>query len=474
MSLQRKKSDTKTFTIESAPPRFDSFYHIIPTGTKGKLLIIDIGETANCWLYHENKYKIIGQAPKLVNDWHTDLKIAKIDLLSTDDFITFFAFTTEQFDHCYRVIFDNITHKIQWTELGNNLADIDSTHYFNWQFYCVESVIAQFSEHLLLIVPGYKDEFNDCPKSTKSMFCVDLLGLLRSRSLYKMFSLPNILEIENVLPFEICHPKLVNITRYGEIIDNEYLLFAANKKMHCSHSEKNVHVAFKINIRNGNFHNLEAVQIETCCQKRQRGMCTFDYFLFNDYLIGFDRGTGRQYNECHIFSFRKMKWIAYFTIDLVWQQTKIIIHYGIVQIYAHPDWRLRNPNEIGLKHYSFDIGNAFNYRNQMFYAIMNGLKRNKYVYLEDELSKFIFDFIDDGCIVKYFDKPWEIQNSFGVNRHKIWDVLESFVIDCGSIISFNHTLDFIKLLFNYVDEINIEKNNLHKPWVNSYQQLYNQ
>eukprot|EP01084_Bolivina_argentea_P299524 516310_1 len=454
MSLQRKKSDTKTFTIESAPPRFDSFYHIIPTGTKGKLLIIDIGETANCWLYHENKYKIIGQAPKLVNDWHTDLKIAKIDLLSTDDFITFFAFTTEQFDHCYRVIFDNITHKIQWTELGNNLADIDSTHYFNWQFYCVESVIAQFSEHLLLIVPGYKDEFNDCPKSTKSMFCVDLLGLLRSRSLYKMFSLPNILEIENVLPFEICHPKLVNITRNCEIIKNNCLLFVENKALELSNAKR--FMTFIVDVKDG-FHNLEIKAVET---KMQHNICFLDYFLFNDYLIAFG------VNQCHIFSFEKMDWISSFTLqleslDMILKRTVITINCGIVHMYAIVSYFRQTKTE--LKHYTFDVGNTFNNRYQTFYAIMCGLQKHKYVHVK-EMSKLIFNFIDDGFVVRYFHKPWDIYNDIGAKRHAIWYVMESMVDDHGSSYSLQHTINFMKTLFDYTDEINSTKHNLYKPW----------
>eukprot|EP01084_Bolivina_argentea_P299526 516315_1 len=454
------------FKIESVPPELDTYFHVLPTGIKEKLLIIDIGCTANCWLYHKHKYELIGSAPRLRHDYDTSLQIIQIDHLSTNDILTFFAFTTEQFDCCYIVKFNNITNEIQWNQIGNDKQIDDCC--FDWHFYAIECTIAKFGNDQCLIVPGYKDKLDECPLSTKSIFSVDMTNNYE----YTLY------EIANVLPFEIISPILINITRNCQIVKNEYLLLTENKSLELNNSKRNV--AFTLNIKNGIFNDLECKQIETYFlghfknTKKQRGMFAFGYFLFNDYLIGFDGDTCGKYNECHIFSFKKMKWIAYFTIDLVWQQTKIIIHYGIVQIYAHPDWRLRNPNEIGLKHYSFDIGNAFNYRNQMFYAIMNGLKRNKYVYLEDELSKFIFDFIDDGCIVKYFDKPWEIQNSFGVNRHKIWDVLESFVIDCGSIISFNHTLDFIKLLFNYVDEINIEKNNLHKPWVNSYQQLYNQ
>eukprot|EP01084_Bolivina_argentea_P299525 516311_1 len=447
------------FKTQSSPSLFlEARFHVFPTGTKGKILIINVGPNGTSYLYHsnENQYECIGPAPSMLSDWKEDLKMCKIDESSTDNILTFFACSTHhtENDRCYIVTFNSNTRKIEWKNVSSNY----------WDFCCIDSAVTVFGSNHLLLVPGFNyDTHNNQygffggariisgnPWVGKMLSQRDVSTQILSVDMENGYAID---EIER-LPFEVCNPKLINITRNCEIIKNNCLLFVENKALELSNAKR--FMTFIVDVKDG-FHNLEIKAVET---KMQHNICFLDYFLFNDYLIAFG------VNQCHIFSFEKMDWISSFTLqleslDMILKRTVITINCGIVHMYAIVSYFRQTKTE--LKHYTFDVGNTFNNRYQTFYAIMCGLQKHKYVHVK-EMSKLIFNFIDDGFVVRYFHKPWDIYNDIGAKRHAIWYVMESMVDDHGSSYSLQHTINFMKTLFDYTDEINSTKHNLYKPW----------
>eukprot|EP01084_Bolivina_argentea_P299529 516319_1 len=217
--------------------------------------------------------------------------MCKINESSTDNILSFFACSTHhtENDRCYIVTFNNNTHKIEWENVSDN----------HWEFSCIESAVTALGSNHLLLVPGFNyDTYNN-----RDGFFGGAQIIYNSGNPWvtEMLSQKDVstqilnVDIENGyatneserLPFEVCNPKLINITRNCEIIKDKCLLFVENKALELSDAKR--FMAFTMDVKGG-FHNLEMKAVET---KMQHNICFLDYFLFNDYLIAFG------VNQCH-------------------------------------------------------------------------------------------------------------------------------------------------------------------------------
>eukprot|EP01083_Nonionella_stella_P114211 337403_1 len=417
---------------------------LISIGIDGCFLVI---LEEDCYLFERNVgYHWIGMPPKVKQGWvmngYPHRHIVPTDKYYYNGIVSFIYYVSQTplrgpaNINCHVMSFDLKTRKIEWNPIGsNNEKKIKENNLFPivpLHFNSEGGAFSLIDDTRILMMDSCRN---------KSIFVVDISTL-------------NVTETEDAFPFEFRDPLIIPITANSQRVKNKYLIL-------CHSFTDAANVAFELYMDGCTVMSLKQIEV------RFRGrfldgipMNRLSHFVFNDHLIVVDCGGHKDISYCYLFSFDKMEWIADFRLRNVCylQSPDILINHGTVHII----------HENG--HYYLDIGNRFNYRNQVFYAILDGIQHQMMNCSGSDMDKNdiienIFDFVDDGLIVQHLEKPYKS------HRHTLWIYFKSLIICNSSYIAYKHTLDFMKTLFDLIDPISISDHHLPKPWIDSYHVL---
>eukprot|EP01084_Bolivina_argentea_P178623 308729_1 len=406
MNLQQKLPDTVMVVNEILPCGFPN---------PGKIIIIGDSDWNECFLfdYHSkssNKYKSLGDSPFLRKDWEISRRIVAVPTYTMlecgdsdfSEFIEsqFIVFDTEQFNSAYYVTYSN--NKLNWKKIATNeMSELQTKEkMLHWDVVGLHSdaVICGEMQQKLLILPEYDLDMHNRSWSEMDVIVVDISYECYSYRIKNVF--------KSITKSKLVNSILVPITKNHKIIPNEFIFFTEEQLSHRKISatmvykivfdeqkfeqmvNKTEHLYFNNDniiqlkeLNNGGFLGSLALKFK---QKNKTYGTLFNssYIIFNNYLLlflGDDTivSDGDLRNEVHIFSFTEMKWIAYFTFPFLFNHSKTTLNCGVIHFLLY--W------EQTVKHCTLDIGNLFNYRQQIYQSVCEGLN-----YLEiNDLKKKI-------------------------------------------------------------------------------------
>jgi len=156
--------------------------------------------------------------------------------------------------------------------------------------------------------------------------------------------------------------------------------------------------------------------------------------------------------QLHIYSFGRREWVASMVLPWRFESCRATItECGIIHLVGI---ELITPQTQKGTHLALDIGGLVHKRNLFYHALRDQMQMeipDKSTFSTD-ISNVVFEFCDDWHIVSYFGRPFDVQTCVASYRHFVWNVLVSFVIDTGCPVSYEHTLSFVKCLFEYCDD----------------------
>eukprot|EP01084_Bolivina_argentea_P177681 307265_1 len=485
-STQASIDSSLSLKLQRSPPTNTWIWHpiIIPIGIKGKLLVICMFYEMS-WIYDNGKWKEVNNAAQtrhMNHDYEIRAHIVKIESQSTHHQLVLFASITDNNNYCYIIEYNIITNQIKWIERGSNKLDHDrnflippnyddNDDYLWWQTieeYSFDMVPnLDCSSSILMMGAELSSETYEDEQALRSLFT---LTLKHNPFMYET------IEFENILPkhLSLSSPQFVRKTKDCKLMADSVILIATAYDNTDDTDEQDCDrgiVMFEINTNMNKGFDVKQLNVPNAVNQANKNQMT--HFIFNDYLIVFyaanwdpkrweyvDTQERIKYNECFIFGFKKMQWIKHFKFGSIFKYSaQCAMDHGVLHLF-------HDNRHDEVDHRTMDIGKMFNYRNEKYYAILDGLNIYYNMY-ETDLSKILFDFIDDGFILNCFERPWQSQEYMAMKRHKIWYELKKFInidlYECTDI-GYEHSLDFIKLLFNYLDEINVKEHHLDKPW----------
>eukprot|EP01084_Bolivina_argentea_P186467 321419_1 len=480
-----ENNNTNVFNRYEPPPVI-AITHMIPTAAPGKLVLIGQYD-GKCLIFDQNsqsqsKYKRIGYIPVTHGHGYDETGYEIIQLPHTNkNIIKLFTFASRIYHdgmphvypdehHCFEIEININSHTIksvvignsnynmnsESVEIGNNIINKDNI--YPWFYDCINchACLATHNHNKILAISAVEEFIDD-----KS---IDVINLDVDKCWVST--------LKNVFPFKIGRRYIIPITNYCECTNcpNDYLLIAENTDnnseiitMHLKFEE--YAKRFRVVIDDVESDLMGNFQTEP-------NLYVMEYIVFNDYLLLFDVDVGSLDNQCHIFSFREMQWICFVTMPIEYRVATINISHGIIHFILQYFNR-------GSVHYGLDIGNMLNYRYQSFYAMLKGLYECKTfdtnLTICSNFCRIIFDFVDDIFIVQHLEKPW-INTSRATNQHMIWFELESIFV-CNKYqffvnkINYNESLNIMKCIFQFIDDTTLEKHQLPKPWIDSFESL---
>eukprot|EP01084_Bolivina_argentea_P177682 307267_1 len=378
MSEDESIDSSLSLKLQRSPPTNTWIWHpiIMPTGIKGKLLVISMFHEM-CWIYDNGKWKEINNAhtPHMNHNYQIGAKIVKIKAQSTHHKLVFFASLNDNNDYCYIIEYNIITNQIKWIERGSNKSDQDrnflippnyddNDDYLWWQtieeysFGMVPNL--ECSSSILMIGADLSSEMYKAGKAQRSLFT---LTLNRNPFIYE------IMEFKNTLPKHLClsSPHFIRKTKDCKLMPDSVILIATAYDNTDETDEDDCDrgiVMFEINTNMNKCFDVK--QLNVINALNQANECQTTHFIFNDYLIVFyaanwNRGKyidELKYNECFIFGFKKMGWIKHFKFGSIFKHSaQCAIDHGVLHLFHDNGYD-------GVDHRTLEIGKMFNYRNE--------------------------------------------------------------------------------------------------------------